>query len=1010
MRKTIALKTATLVALLLCILSSTFAQNQRVTGKVIDPNGQPVLGVTVSVRGRNINSSTQTAPDGTFSINAPSNGTLVFSSVGYTASEVSIDGRTTINVTLQQANSSLNEVVVIGYGTARRRDVTGAVSSVQAKDLNKGGIVVNPDQLLQGKVPGLQIVESSGQPGSATIVKIRGNSSIRSGNTPLYVIDGVPLDGRSPRPGLANGTGVGASPNVNPLNFINPNDIASIDVLKDASAAAIYGSRGANGVIIITTKKGTPGTTRIDVSANYGVSNVMRKVNILDAAGYRAALKTYSAPLSDSGANVDAFSSILHKNAPTQNYSLAFSGGSDNGRYRASFLYSDQQGIIRKSGLKKYVGSFNGQYLLLDKKLSFDYNVTAANVGEQVAPISNDAGSNGNLISLALIWNPTLSLYRPNGLYNQSNPSGQINPLALSDAYNDYASTTTLLASIGVGYKITPDLQYKLLYGVNYGAGLRWQELQGWIKGTGGSIDANGAGARADAELFSQTLTHTLQYNKQITQAFNLSALVGYEYWATRYKGGGTFGIGYDLNLNQASITPNYHYYDNLADAKQGNLATYSFNDPTVDLQSYFGRVVGNYNDKYIVTATLRADGSSKFGANNRYAYFPSVAAAWNIGNEDFLKSGNLFNVLKLRAGYGVTGNQEFNPVDAAVTSGVYNSYGSFSVNHAGNPNLKWESVSSIDIGTDFALVHNRVWGAIDYFNRRTNDPILGFVISQPTPGNGTVFQNLDGKTGPKAWVTNKGLEVAVGVAIVENKDFNWTVNANYTYVQNSVESDAVNLKSVPFIKNTGALHGQGSSGAYSEVIAVGQPIDVFYLTPFLGFGSNGIAQYGAGGPQFAGNPNPTSLVGFTTDLSYKKFQLTINAHGAFGNLIYNNTLMSVLNISNIIGGRNISGNLIGNGEGTANPISPSSRFLESGNYMKLGNATITYKVGALGKYIRAMNVYFSGYNLFVISKYTGFDPEVNVDKQLNGVPSLGVDYIGYPTARNFTLGVNFSL
>ncbi|MFL5789203.1 MAG: SusC/RagA family TonB-linked outer membrane protein [Flavisolibacter sp.] len=1003
MRMKQILRLTSLLVILFSLSQTVMAQNKTVGGRVTDPNGAGVPGVTVTVRGTN--NSTQTSSDGTYRITAPDNATLIFTSVGYNTQELSVSGKSTVDVNLTSSNTNLNEVVVIGYGTARRRDVTGSIASVQAKDFNKGGVVVNPDQLLQGKVAGLQIVESSGQPGSATVVKIRGNNSIRSGNTPLYVVDGIPLDGRSPRPGLANGTGLGTSPTVNPLNFINPYDIASIDVLKDASAAAIYGSRGANGVIIVTTKKGRAGSAQIDVGANVGISNVMRRIKVLNASEYRSALKSYNAPLSDSGASVDPFGSILHKSAPTQNYTVSFGGGTENGRYRASFLYSDQQGIIRKSYLKKIVGSINGQNLMLDKKLSFDYNLTIANVGEQIAPITNDAGSNGNIISLGLIWNPTLRLTEANGLFNQVNPSGQINPLALSEAYNDYANTTTALGSVALGYKITPDLQYKLLYGINYGTGQRWQELQGWLIGNGSN---GGQAARADAELFSQTLTHTLSYVKQITPSLNLNALAGYEYWSTAYKGGGLFATHWSLNQNQATITPNYHYYDNFGDATPGNSAFYSFKDPSVELQSYFARATINLRDKYILTATFRSDGSSKFGANNRYAYFPSFAAAWNITNEDFMKRNTIFNSLKLRVGYGITGNQEFNPVDIAFQPGTYNG-GAFSVNHFGNPNLKWESVTSVDAGIDFGIVHNRVWGYVDYFNKRTNDPILDFVISQPTAGGGTIYKNLDGKNGnPKAWLTNKGFEVSLGVAIIEKQDFSWTITANVMHVKNLLESDAANLKSVPFIKNTGGLHGQGSSGAYAEVIAIGQPIDVFYTPGFLGF-NNGIGQY-TGGSIFAGNPNPSTIVGFNTDLTYKKFALSINMHGSFGNLIFNNTAMSVLNISNIIGGRNIASNLIGNGESTANAITPSSRYLESGDYMKLGNATVSYRIGTMGRYIKSASVYFSGYNLFVITKYHGFDPEVNVDKTLNGVPSLGIDYIGFPTARNFTLGVNFSL
>ena len=980
------------------------AQTRTVTGKVTDSkDASPVAGASVQTVGAR--GGTSTKADGTFSLSVSSGVTaLIISSVGFENQQVSIEGKSNVDISLVAAlGTSMNEVVVTGYGTSRKRDLTGSVASVKAKDFNQG-TVTNPDQLLIGKVAGLQIINTSGQPGAATIVKIRGNNSIRSGNTPLYVIDGIPLDGRSARPGF-NQAGLGQTPDANPLIYINPADILEIVILKDASASAIYGSRGANGVILITTKKGQSGPARIDVGASVGFSGVMRKIDVLDAAGYRSALNTYNAPKSDSGANVDPFKEILRSGATTQNYSVAFSGGNENGKFRASFLYADQAGIIRKSGLKKYVGNFNGQYKFLDNKLSLDFNVTAADIAEKIAPVSNNAGSAGNIISLALIWNPTLILKRSNGIYNQENPSGQVNPLALSDAYNDLTNITTILASTSVGYKITPDLEYKLLFGVNYSNGNRKAELQGWIKSLGSP--AGGSGGVLNNQLLSRTITHTLSYNKKITQKLNLNALAGYEYWTTTYQGSGTFGSNFNLNQSQANITPNYHYYDNLQGSSQGNLGTFNFKDPSVEIQSYFARTVFNYNDKYLLTATFRADGSSKFGSNNKYAYFPSVAVAWNITNENFMKSMSLFNTLKLRLGYGQTGNQEFNPVDAALQTATYNGYSNLRVNHFGNPDLKWETVTSIDAGLDFTILKNRVWGFIDYFSKKTTDPIVEFPISQPTAG-GTSFKNMDGIQAQKATISNKGLEVSVGAAIIEKKDLVWNVSANITFVKNKFESSA--LSAIPFFKNTGALHGQGSSGAYAEVIANGQPIDVFYLQEFKGFDkTTGIAIYGPG-PVFAGDPNPNTFLGFSTDVTWKKWNLGLNFHGNFGNLIFNNTAMSVLNISNIVGGRNIASGLVGNGENTANPITPSDRFLEKGDFVKLGNATLNYKLGNLGKFIRNANVYVSGSNLFVISKYKGFDPEVNVDKSLNGIPSLGVDYIGYPSARTIIFGLNFSL
>lgn len=979
------------------------AQTRTVTGKVTDSkDGSPVVGASVQAVGTR--GGTSTKNDGTFSLSvAATVKSVLITSVGFENQEVSIEGKSDVQVSLvASAGTSMNEIVVTGYGTSRKRDLTGSVGSVKAKDFNQG-TVSNPDQLLIGKVAGLQIINTSGQPGAATIVKIRGNNSIRSGNTPLYVIDGIPLDGRSARPGFSSAN-LGQTPEANPLIFINPADISSIDILKDASAAAIYGSRGANGVILITTKKGTSGATKIDVGASVGLAGVMRKIDVLDAAGYRSALNTYNAPKSDSGANVDPFKEIL-RSASTQNYSVAFSGGNENGKFRASFLYSDQAGIIRKSGLKKYVGNFNGQYKFLDNKLSLDFNVTAADVAEKIAPVSNNAGSDGNIISLALIWNPTLTLTRSNGLYNQTNPSGQVNPLALSDAYNDVTNITTLLASASVGYKITPDLEYKLLFGVNYSSGVRKGETQGWLQTIGNN---GGFAAVLNNQLLSRTITHTLNYNKKITSKLNLNALAGYEYWTTSYQGRGTFGTNFNLNLSQSNITPNYHYYDNLQGSSQGNLGTFGFKDPSVEIQSYFARAVFNYDDKYLLTGTFRADGSSKFGSNNKYAYFPSVAAAWNITNMGFMKGNKLFNQLKLRLGWGQTGNQEFNPVDAALQTATYNGFTNLVVNHYGNKNLKWETVTSVDAGLDFTILKNRVWGFVDYFSKKTTDPIVEFPIAQPTGASGTVFRNMDGKPTQKGTISNKGFEVSVGAAIIEKKDIIWNVSANVTFVKNKFESPA--LSDIPFFKYTGGLHGQGSSNAYAEVIANGQPIDVFYLKEFQGFDkATGQAIYGLE-EVFSGDPNPNTFMGFSTDVTWKKWNLGLNFHGNFGNLIYNNTAMSVLNISNIVGGRNIASGLVGNGENPTNPITPSTRFLEKGDFVKLGNATISYKLGNMGKFVRNANIYVSGSNLFVISKYKGFDPEVNVDKTLNGIPSLGIDYIGYPTSRTFIFGVNFSL
>lgn len=982
-----------LLTVMYCL--TVYSQTKQITGSVKDSKGAGIVGASVVIKGAK--GGTTTSSDGFFRLAVPeATKTLTISAVGFTATDVDVSSMSAVEVKLEESNISLNEVVVVGYGTARKRDLTGSVASVTAKEFNKGQINT-PEQLLQGKVPGLQITNSTGQPGGVVIVKIRGNNSIRAGNTPLYVVDGIMLDGRTPRPNYAP-SGVGTTPSADPLTFINPNEIADVQVLKDASASAIYGSRGANGVILITTKKGAVGPGKLEANAALGFSDEMRKIDVLDAGGYRSAIAKYGAPNSDSGANVNPFKSIL-RHGLTQNYSVALSGGNDNGKYRASFFASDVDGIVLKSNLKKYVGNFNGQYKFLDKRLSIDFSTTVANVGEHVAPISQDAGSNGTLISLALIWNPTLPLKHSDGTYNQANPSGQVNPLALSDAYTDVGNLNMLLGNVNAAYKITDWLEYRLLYGLNYGTGNRKAEIQGWIKGTGGNADGAGAAAVLNSYLFSQTLTHTLNFNKDITSKLSLNAVAGYEYWKSQWWGATTAVSGFNYNLSQTSRVP-VHYYDNMDDGNKANLVTTSFRDPTVEIQSYFGRAILNWNSKYILTGTFRADGSSKFGKDNKYAYFPSVAAAWVVSDEDFLKGIKLINTLKLRLGYGQTGNQEF-AADASLDSYRYASFGSITTNHFRNSGLKWETVESYNAGIDFSILGNRLNGTIDYFYKKTKDPIFLAVVPQPTGLGGVQYKNLFG-----AYVRNNGVEIGLWGDIIIGKDFNWSATGNVTFVKNRFIFPAAG--SAP-LALTGGLHGQGTSGAYAEAIAHNQPLDVYYLRQFQGFDKDGIGVY-TSAPGYVADPNPSAYVGFSTDFSYKKWSLNLGTHGSFGNKLYNNTAMSVLNISNIIGGRNIASGLVTTSESPANPITTSTRFLESGNYFKLHSASLKYTFGNVGKSLKNLSVNVTANNVFVISKYKGFDPEVNVDKALNGIPSLGIDYIGYPTQRTFLFGVSFSL
>ena len=981
--------------LLLCVLFTltAFSQTKTITGKILDDKGAPIQGATVTVKGSKAGAST--GADGTFRITVAATGkTLVVSSVGFAQKEISIGDQTDISVSLVAAQTNLNEVVVIGYGTARSKTLTGSFATVSAKNFNTIPSAT-PDQLLQGKVAGLEITVASGQPGSATQVKIRGNNSIRSGTDPLYVVDGVPLDGRSARPtfGLS---GLGNSPDANPLTYLNTSDIESVSILKDASASAIYGSRGANGVVLITTRSGSSGPTRIDAAASVGTNGLMKQPDVLNASQYRTALAKYGAK-SDSGASYVPFKEIIQHKL-TQNYSVGLSGGNDNSRFRASFLASRTPGLVRKSDLNRYVGNVNAGFKFLNQKLTMNFGLTVGTTQEQIAPVSNNPGSTGSMISNALQWNPTLLMKHGPKAYTV-NPNGQVNPLSFSDAYNDHAYTTTLLGNFTLGYKILPGLEYRMLYGVNYGTGNRGAELQGWITGTGGNADGKGEAIVANNQLFTQTLTHTLTYNTKINE-INLTALAGYEYYTTHFKTSNTAVYGFDYNLNVNSLIP-VHYYDNLQDGKQSNLGTFSSNDPAVDLQSYFARVQLNYKDRYSISGSFRADGSNKFGSNNKYAYFPALSARWGISDEDFMKGNTIFNNLALRLGWGQTGNQSF-PAGAALDRYQYTSYGNISPVNFANPDLKWETVTSSNAGIDFSIFNGRLTGIFDVFTKKTTNPLYPATFAAPAPA-GTVYKNLDG------YITNKGGELTLNAVIIQKTDFTWSIGGNVTYVKNKFVYPLAG--NAPLVL-TGQLNGKGTSATYVQAIANGQPIDVFYLRKFHGFDQNGFAITDAAAT-YAGDPNPKYTVGLVTEVAYKGLSLIVNMHGAYKFNIYNNTLQSVIGLSFINNGGNISKSLINTPENPANPVSASTRYMSSGNYMKMGNMTLRYKFKDIGTAAKNIVVYVSGSNLFVISKYRGFDPEVNVstlDQNGTGIPSRGIDYVGYPTVRSFTLGCNFSL
>lgn len=1001
MSKTIALRLLSAIVLFLFCVQSTYAQ-KTVSGRITDQDGKGVPGVTVTVKGTS--TATQTSDDGSYTITAPDNATLVFSSVGYGTSEVRVGGRTTINTTLSTENANLSEVVVIGYGTARRRDLTGAVASVNEKNFNKG-VFTSPDQLIQGKVAGVQITNNSGQPGGATTIRIRGASALTGSGNPLFVIDGVPLDNTTARPGIGD-IGVGGSnPGTNPLNFINPSDIVSMDILKDASATAIYGSRAAYGVVLVTTKKGQAGQPKIDFGVSVGKSDVLKKIRVLNAAEYREAIKYYGvSPTADKGASVDAFDAITRKGL-TQNYNIGISGGTENARLRLSLGYLDQEGVVRKSGIRKYTANLSGQFKFLDsRKLGLDINLLPSQYRDEVAPISNNAGSRGSLIGNALQWNPTENLIvkRANGTdsLNVVRGGDLINPLALQEAITDKATVTSILASISPYFKFTNWLEYRMLYSVNYGTGSRRTSIQPFINFT--NVQDRGRALIASNETINQQFTHTINVTRQLTGNLSLNGVIGYEYLNYDNKGSGVGAFGLSTAPggfgNYGLDFTNYIQYSNPT-----NRDVYAFADPTTELQSLFARTGFNYADKYLLTATVRRDGSTKFGENNKYGTFPSFSAAWNINREDFFPETDLLSSLKVRGGWGKTGNQEFPAGASNLRYGFANgNNGTPLVNNA-NPDLKWQSDRQYNIGFDAGVLRNRITLTADYFNKRTTD--LLFPITQPSLpalGNAILWRNLAGA------IENKGFEVAVNASVINQKNFGWDFGANATFVKNEVSG-------LTFPINTGELNGQGITGTSVQVVANGLPLYSFVTRQFLGIDkATGLANYTDGGDVLypVGNSLPKRLLGLSTTLRFKALTLTANANGAFGYSIYNNTLNNVINVGSINNQKNIGYDVFKDPikESFANPVTASSRFLENGNYLKLTNASLSYSLGKVGNSFNGINIFVTGQNLFVITDFSGFDPEVNVNKSLNGVPSSSIEYIPYPSARTITFGINFSL
>ncbi|MBO0936676.1 TonB-dependent receptor [Fibrella sp. HMF5335] len=964
--------------------------DRTVSGRVTDATTNEALaGCTVLLKGSS--KGTTTDANGDFRLVIPDDkpATLVIGFIGFVQQEIVVGAQTTINVSLKPSAAELTQVVVVGYGTATQRDMTGSVKSIKSTDFNRG-IINSPEQLLQGKVAGVNVTSASGEPGSAQSITIRGPGGVRTGSTPLFVLDGIPLDNSS--------TG-GAT---NPLNFLNPQDIEAIDVLKDASATAIYGARGANGVVLITTKKGKAGASSINLSANVGISNLTRPLAVFSADEYRRQVVAVGGVLDDQKGNTD-WQKEISRQAITQNYNLAFSGGADKLTYYASFGVQNQEGILKNSKLNRYTGRINATQKFLDDRLSLDVNLTASYTLNERPPIES-------LIGGAISANPTYPAYDATGAPYKY--QGGTNPLITLALQKDLTTINRVVANLSPSYKLTKDLVYKLNLGVDNSNSVRdLQSLANAVPQQDGRLESIYLTNRN--LLIENYFTYTKGFGSH-----NLTALLGHSYQNFYIQ-------GRSWSVNKFPISPIEPIYNpglgqdlSLANNRPGGYAIQN------ELQSFFGRVNYQYKDRYLLTATVRADGSSKFGANNKYGVFPSLSVGWRLSEEPFMQ-GSLFSDLKLRAGYGLTGNQEIpskitqalftsqvGPTTSYPLDGTTSYPAGTSYTRLANPDIQWEVSGQADAGLDFGFFNGALYGSVDYFRKVSSKILLEVIPADPVQPASTYWTNV-----PNMTITNQGVEVDLNYRYTSGQGLRFSIGGNITFINNEVRNSPYS------VITSGSATGSGLTSATINGYVNGQPIGTFFLKDFTGFDDKGISTYrDADGDGIvtdkdrisAGSALPTKQFNINGTLAYRGFDLAVNFNGVSGNKLYDNTANANFYKLRLSKGINTTPEAIQFANESINNSAPvSTRFLKDGGFFRLNNAALGYTLNpkriGINKGITGIRLSATGQNLFVITNYNGYDPEVNTDRTINGISSYGIDYLSYPKARTFVFGLNLT-
>ncbi|OCB69337.1 SusC/RagA family TonB-linked outer membrane protein [Flavobacterium piscis] len=957
-------------------------QKQTVSGIITDENGLPLPGASVLEEGTK--NGMVTDFDGKYKITVEStSAVIIVSFVGYKEKRVTAN-QSVINIQLIPDATDLQEIVVVGYGSTARKDVTGAVSSIAAKDMNQGAIV-NPLQLISGKAAGVNITQTGSEPGAGPSVRIRGISSLIGGNDPLVVVDGI-------------------QGNMDLLNQVPPTEIETIDVLKDASATAVYGSRGAPGVIIVTTKKNKAGKTTMEYVGSTSIDFIPKKLDMLDANQWWETAKSIGVPASaNHGSNTDWYG-LLTQTGITQTHTLSFGGGTDKFNYRASITAILQDGVVINSSNQKYIGRIQATQLALNDKLKLTFNLNTGvnNITNSIGDIGSIA-YRSNLITNSLLSRPTDPVFNTDGTYYTDPTVFQyLNPYAAAQTVVNENQNDNLFGSLKA------DLELGKGFTANwFGSWRKTNRTAGFfipVESTdAGAIDQKGF-ANIENNRQNEKLTNLSLTYKKTFGIHSFNALALYEWQNQAYQGNFARARGF---INDQT-TYNALQFGDMSKVQAGDITSYK-NDRS--LVSFLGRLNYSLLDRYLLTASIRRDGSSVFGVNNKWANFPSVSVAWQINKESFMTNQNLFNELKLRVGYGETGNQQglYPQTSLSLVGSAGNTYfgGSqitnFNIIQNANADLKWETKKQTNIGLDFALLENRLRGSVDVYDSKTDDLLFDYTVPQPPYPYNQIKANVGS-------ISNKGLEVALAYDVIKTEKSTLTLAGNVSFMKNEVLNLTGSINGVPL--NTDYV-GWGAANSY---LVQGKPVGAFYILEHTGKNENnvetvldrdgnGIIDQGVKSPDryYAGSALPTYTFAFNPSYRYKDFDASMLVRGSGGNKIYNGLRSNLSRLENL-GKSNVLESALD--EGIYTTPYASDLWLEDGSFVRLENVTAGYTFRFADKYVDSIRLSLTGNNLLLITDYTGLDPELNISGSGNPADNFGGDRGIYPRTRSVAFGL----